>query len=206
MLRGRAAWRARRRSTRICATASPTRCRRSASRPAGRADGPRQPGRHRCAGRHRRGWPRRRPDVAALARSAYLPSPPEHGRLSHRRQHRRRTNGGGRAFYGELLGMRVAMDLGFIVTFASDAPTTPQLSVASRGRSGHAGARPVDRGRRRRRRLSPRARRGVRGDLWPHREPRGACGASSSAIRSAGWSISCRTRRRFFTLRLVIDV
>jgi catechol 2,3-dioxygenase-like lactoylglutathione lyase family enzyme len=40
------------------------------------------------------------------------------------------------AFYGSVLGMTVAMDLGWILTFASDAPTTPQISVAVEGGSG----------------------------------------------------------------------
>lgn len=39
-------------------------------------------------------------------------------------------------FYGGVLGMAVAMDLGWITTFASDAPTTPQISVATEGGSG----------------------------------------------------------------------
>lgn len=41
-----------------------------------------------------------------------------------------------KAFYGDVLDMRVAMDFGWIVTFAADAPTTPQLSVAREGGSG----------------------------------------------------------------------
>ena len=41
-----------------------------------------------------------------------------------------------KAFYGEILDMDVAMDLGWIVTFATDAQTTPQLSVATEGGSG----------------------------------------------------------------------
>ncbi|PWV98775.1 extradiol dioxygenase family protein [Hoeflea marina] len=41
-----------------------------------------------------------------------------------------------RRFYGGVLEMDVAMDLGWIVTFHSDATTTPQLSVASQGGSG----------------------------------------------------------------------
>ena len=44
--------------------------------------------------------------------------------------------GKARSFYETLLGLNVAMDLGWIITFASDAPTTPQLSVASEGGSG----------------------------------------------------------------------
>ena len=39
-------------------------------------------------------------------------------------------------FYRDILDMRVAMDLGWIVTFATDAATTPQISVASEGGSG----------------------------------------------------------------------
>jgi catechol 2,3-dioxygenase-like lactoylglutathione lyase family enzyme len=41
-----------------------------------------------------------------------------------------------KAFYGDILGMTVAMDLGWIMTFATDAQTTPQISVATEGGSG----------------------------------------------------------------------
>lgn len=41
-----------------------------------------------------------------------------------------------RTFYGDVLGMTVAMDHGWIVTFATSAPTTPQISIASQGGSG----------------------------------------------------------------------
>ncbi len=40
------------------------------------------------------------------------------------------------AFYGELLGLDLAMDHGWIRTYASDATQTVQLSVASEGGSG----------------------------------------------------------------------
>ena len=40
------------------------------------------------------------------------------------------------AFYREVLGMKVVMDHGWIVTFATDASTTPQISVATEGGSG----------------------------------------------------------------------
>src|SRR5260370_41392211 len=44
-----------------------------------------------------------------------------------------------KAFYGEILGMDMAMDLGGIVTFATGAgTTTPQVSVATEGGSGTA--------------------------------------------------------------------
>ena len=43
-----------------------------------------------------------------------------------------------KAFYGDILGMEVAMDHGWIVTFATGAHTTPQLSVATEGGSGTA--------------------------------------------------------------------
>ena len=43
-----------------------------------------------------------------------------------------------RAFYGDILGMTVAMDHGWIVTFATAAATTPQVSIASEGGSGTA--------------------------------------------------------------------
>jgi catechol 2,3-dioxygenase-like lactoylglutathione lyase family enzyme len=44
--------------------------------------------------------------------------------------------GRAKAFYGDLLGMDVVMDHGWIVTFATDASTTPQVSIASEGGSG----------------------------------------------------------------------
>ena len=40
------------------------------------------------------------------------------------------------SFYGDVLGMRIAMDLGWIVTFAVDAQSSPQVSVATQGGSG----------------------------------------------------------------------
>jgi catechol 2,3-dioxygenase-like lactoylglutathione lyase family enzyme len=42
----------------------------------------------------------------------------------------------GRAFYGDILGMKVVMDLGWILTFASEWSVAPQLSVATEGGSG----------------------------------------------------------------------
>lgn len=41
-----------------------------------------------------------------------------------------------RTFYGDVLGMSVAMDHGWIVTFATSAATTPQICIASEGGSG----------------------------------------------------------------------
>src|SRR5262245_20569337 len=41
-----------------------------------------------------------------------------------------------RAFYGALLGLDVAMDMGWIMTFESDTAATPQISVATEGGSG----------------------------------------------------------------------
>lgn len=41
-----------------------------------------------------------------------------------------------RAFYGEALGLGVAMDLGWIVTYAAEASAAPQLSIAAEGGSG----------------------------------------------------------------------
>lgn len=43
-----------------------------------------------------------------------------------------------KSFYGGILEMDVVMDLGWIVTFAADAPATPQVSVATEGGSGTA--------------------------------------------------------------------
>jgi lactoylglutathione lyase len=41
-----------------------------------------------------------------------------------------------RAFYEDLLGLEVAMDMGWIVTFASGEAMKPQISVMSEGGSG----------------------------------------------------------------------
>jgi uncharacterized glyoxalase superfamily protein PhnB len=41
-----------------------------------------------------------------------------------------------RVFYGDLLGLDIVMDHGWIITFASKAPTVPQISIASEGGSG----------------------------------------------------------------------
>lgn len=41
-----------------------------------------------------------------------------------------------KAFYQNVLGLNVVMDHGWIVTFASDVITMPQLSIASQGGSG----------------------------------------------------------------------
>ncbi|MGH7049588.1 MAG: VOC family protein [Acetobacteraceae bacterium] len=41
-----------------------------------------------------------------------------------------------KAFYGDVLEMRVAMALGWIVTFAAEFPTVAQVSVAREGGSG----------------------------------------------------------------------
>lgn len=40
------------------------------------------------------------------------------------------------AFYGDLLGMEIVMDHGWIVTFAADGAARPQISIASEGGSG----------------------------------------------------------------------
>ena len=42
----------------------------------------------------------------------------------------------GRAFYGDLLGLEIVMDHGWIVTYAGDGAMTPQLGLASEGGSG----------------------------------------------------------------------
>ena len=41
-------------------------------------------------------------------------------------------------FYGDLLGLDLVMDQGWILTFASDAKCHPQVSIASQGGSGTA--------------------------------------------------------------------
>lgn len=43
-----------------------------------------------------------------------------------------------KAFYRDILGMDVVMDLGWIVTFAADTDMAPQVSVATEGGSGTA--------------------------------------------------------------------
>ena len=55
------------------------------------------------------------------------------------------------AFYETLLGLEVVMDHGWILTFASEGSAMPQTQRGERRRLGHAGSRPVDRGRRCRR-------------------------------------------------------
>src|SRR3954451_7308894 len=44
--------------------------------------------------------------------------------------------GAARAFYGDILGMNVVMDHGWILTFAAQASAPPQISVATEGGSG----------------------------------------------------------------------
>ena len=44
--------------------------------------------------------------------------------------------GAAKAFYGDILGLEAVMDLGWIVTFAADTASTPQVSIASQGGSG----------------------------------------------------------------------
>ena len=46
--------------------------------------------------------------------------------------------GAAKAFYGGVLGMQVVMDHGWIVTFAADGGSAPQISVATEGGSGTA--------------------------------------------------------------------
>jgi catechol 2,3-dioxygenase-like lactoylglutathione lyase family enzyme len=41
-----------------------------------------------------------------------------------------------KAFYGDALGMKVVMNLGWIMTFAADDTMAPQVSIASEGGSG----------------------------------------------------------------------
>ena len=40
-----------------------------------------------------------------------------------------------KTFYGDALGMKVVMDLGWILTFESDGAAAPQISVATEGGS-----------------------------------------------------------------------
>jgi catechol 2,3-dioxygenase-like lactoylglutathione lyase family enzyme len=42
------------------------------------------------------------------------------------------------AFYGSALGMKIVMNLGWIMTFAADGSAPPQISVATEGGSGTA--------------------------------------------------------------------
>ena len=41
------------------------------------------------------------------------------------------SGAGRKAFYCDILGMTIAMDLGWIMTFASDVPTTPQPWISA---------------------------------------------------------------------------
>lgn len=41
-----------------------------------------------------------------------------------------------KTFYGDVLGMNIAMDLGWIMTFAADASMRPQISMMTEGGSG----------------------------------------------------------------------
>ena len=41
-----------------------------------------------------------------------------------------------KAFYGDALGLSIVMDLGWIMTFAAEGSTAPQISVATEGGSG----------------------------------------------------------------------
>jgi len=41
-----------------------------------------------------------------------------------------------KAFYGDVLGMNIVMNLGWIMTFAAEGSMAPQISVASEGGSG----------------------------------------------------------------------
>src|SRR5262249_36544406 len=43
-----------------------------------------------------------------------------------------------KTFYGEILGLNIVMDHGWIVTFASETRAAPQISIASEGGSGTA--------------------------------------------------------------------
>ena len=44
--------------------------------------------------------------------------------------------GAAKAFYGDMLGLRLAMDLGWIATYAGDGEASPQISIATEGGSG----------------------------------------------------------------------
>ena len=44
--------------------------------------------------------------------------------------------GAATAFYGDALGMKIVMNLGWIMTFAADGSASPQISVATEGGSG----------------------------------------------------------------------
>jgi catechol 2,3-dioxygenase-like lactoylglutathione lyase family enzyme len=41
-----------------------------------------------------------------------------------------------KAFYGDVLGLRIVMDQGWILTFAAEGGTASQLSIATQGGSG----------------------------------------------------------------------
>jgi catechol 2,3-dioxygenase-like lactoylglutathione lyase family enzyme len=50
-----------------------------------------------------------------------------------------------KAFYADILGLNLVMDLGWILTFAAGETAAPQISFATEGGS-HAGTRPLHRG------------------------------------------------------------
>jgi catechol 2,3-dioxygenase-like lactoylglutathione lyase family enzyme len=41
-----------------------------------------------------------------------------------------------KTFYGDVLGLRIVMDQGWIVTFAAESTSAPQISIATEGGSG----------------------------------------------------------------------
>jgi catechol 2,3-dioxygenase-like lactoylglutathione lyase family enzyme len=45
---------------------------------------------------------------------------------------------GARGFYGAILGLEIVMDFGWIMTFAGEGRSAPQISIASEGGSGTA--------------------------------------------------------------------
>ena len=43
---------------------------------------------------------------------------------------------GAKSFYADILGLRMVMDQGWIMTFAAETSTSPQISIATEGGSG----------------------------------------------------------------------
>ena len=59
-----------------------------------------------------------------------------HDSQTHHCQHRPDDLDRAKQFYGDILGLRTAMDLGRILTFAAESLAAPQISIAREGGSG----------------------------------------------------------------------
>lgn len=98
-------------------------------------------------------------------------------------------------FYRDILGLHVAMDHGWIRTYAGDDTMAVQLSIASEGGSGTAVPDLSSKWMTWTKRCAGCSRPASR---WHTARPMnpGACGGSTSAIRWGGWSTSFSTCER----------